>query len=117
METVIHECDPYISKTDGDRIPYWSSLVTKQSLQGRHWDSSNQVAGQGFNRNSQATQSIAKTIDYSPQTGSQFPLLKTAPTQFIEYGKVGLVLRKKLHPHILVSMTQTGTLQATMKEK
>ena len=44
------------------------------------------------------------------------PLLRTTPTQIIEYREIKLAPTWSLHPYILVSLAWEGALQATKRE-
>jgi len=66
--------------------------------------------------NPQTTQTVAETIDYSSQSNSKAPLLKTTPTQPIEHEEIELVSIQSLHFYVLASLVQQGTLSASKKE-
>lgn len=59
------------------------------------------------------TQAVDKITGCSPQTDGKAPLLRTAPTQLTEHGKVELVPAQNFRPQVLVSITRKQTLQST----
>lgn len=70
----------------------------------------------GSHKNHQTTQAVLKTVVYSSQTGDKALLLKP-PTQPIGWGEVELVPRQSLHPCMLASLVQEGTLHTTNGER
>jgi hypothetical protein len=61
------------------------------------------------------TQSVNKIIGCSPKTYSKTPLLKIVPTKLIAHEEVKVVTEYNLHPHILVSLTQSYNHQSSHK--